>query len=495
MSIDSRLIVVSNRLPFSVVQREDGLRVEPSSGGLVSALLPLFKRNGGCWVGWPGIAFSPEIDRLVNAQGTSHYSLRPVFLSADEKKCFYCGCSNEIIWPLFHDLQSMCRFDPRYWEAYRVVNDKFAEATASAAKVDDFIWVHDYHLLLMGRSLRERYVRNEVGYFHHIPFPQPEMFEKLPWRNEIARALLKFDSIGFQTERDRRNFLGCVRRYVPGAHIQKSDGKFLVQSDGTYTTVGSYPIGIDFEEYAAAAQHGDVEDCMRRVVEDSGGCRLILGIDRLDYTKGVVQRLLGFRTLLRQNPDWRGRVQMIQVVVPSREEIPAYRELKQQIEKLVAHINEELGRNDWEPVRYLYRSLSRAELIALYRAADVALVTPLKDGMNLVAKEFCAARIDETGVLVLSEFAGAAAELDCGALLVNPYDAEGIADAIHEGLQMSSEDQRARMQRMRETVSSNNIFEWSRRVCSVDALSPRSFYRPGGRQVPGRLPQYAARAV
>ncbi len=495
MTIDSRLIVVSNRLPFSIATTDADLRVEPSSGGLVSALLPLFKRNGGCWIGWPGTAYSPDVEHLVNAQQTSHYSLRPVFLSADQKKCFYHGCSNEIIWPLFHDLQSMCRFDPRYWEAYRVANDKFAEVTASAAELDDFIWVHDYHLMLMGRFLRERYVRNEIGYFHHIPFPQPEMFEKLPWRTEIARALLKFDSIGFQTERDRRNFLACVRRYVPGAHIQKSDGKFLVQSDGTYTTVGAYPIGIDFEEYAAAAQGDCVEDCMQHIAEDSTGCRLILGLDRLDYTKGIIQRLLGLRTLLREDPALRGHLQLIQVVVPSREEIPAYHELKEQIEKLVAHINHEFGSETWEPIRYLYRSVSRTELMALYRAADIALVTPLKDGMNLVAKEFCATRTDEAGVLVLSEFAGAAVELSCGALLVNPYDAQGIADAIREGLHMSSGDQRARMQRMRESVSANNIFEWSRKACSVDALSPRPFYRPGGRQHPGRLTQYAARAV
>src|SRR5512146_2220309 len=182
MSIDTRLIVVSNRLPFSIVESEDGLRVERSSGGLVSALRPLFQRNGGCWIGWPGTDYSPDIDHLVNTQRTSHYSLRPVFLTADEKKCFYQGFSNEILWPLFHDLQSMCHFDPKYWDAYRIANDKFAEATASAARVDDFIWIHDYQLMLMGRALRNRYVRNEIGYFHHIPFPQPEMFEKLPWR-------------------------------------------------------------------------------------------------------------------------------------------------------------------------------------------------------------------------------------------------------------------------------------------------------------------------
>ena len=495
MNIDGRLIVVSNRLPFSVVNNGNGLHVEPSSGGLVSALLPLFRKNGGCWVGWPGTPQSEKIEELVAAQCGENFEMRPVFLSEAEKKSFYHGCSNEILWPLFHDLQSMCRFDPKFWAAYRAANEKFAESTAAVAEQEDFIWVHDYHLMLLGRELRERSCRNEIGYFHHIPFPQPEMFEKLPWRTEIARALLKFDSVGFQTERDRRNFLACVRRYVTGAHIQKSNGKFIVQSDGTYTTVGSYPIGIDFEAFATGAREPGVTESMKQMREEAPGCRFIIGVDRLDYTKGVVQRLLGFRTLLRSNPESRGRVQMTQVVVPSREEIAAYRDLKEQIEKLVSHINAEFGRNGWLPVRYLYRSLSRTELLALYRVADVALVTPLKDGMNLVAKEFCAARVDEGGVLVLSEFAGAAVELECGALLVNPYDTQGIAEALLEGLAMSGEEQQARMQRMREAVASNNIFEWSRRVCSADAVSPRHFYRSGGVQLPGRLAQYAARTA
>lgn len=495
MSIDTRLIVVSNRLPFSVVESEDGLRVERSSGGLVSALLPLFERNGGCWIGWPGTGYSAEIEAIVNAQRSTNYSLHPVFLTAEEKKCFYHGCSNEIIWPLFHDLQSHCTFDPRYWTAYRDANDKFAHATAQFARNDDFIWVHDYHLMLLARSLRARSLRNEIGYFHHIPFPQPDIFEKLPWRNEIARALLRFDSIGFQTDRDRRNFIACIRRFVPEAHVQKSNGRFIVQSEGTYSVIGSYPIGIDFESFSNRAADREVVSRVQQIHAESADRRLIIGIDRLDYTKGIVERLLGLRSLLQTDRSTLGRVQMVQVVVPSREEIPEYRNLRERIENLVNEINAEFGEPGWLPIKYLHGSLSRTDLLALYRAADVALITPLKDGMNLVAKEFCAARVDEGGVLVLSEFAGAATELSRGALLVNPYDSQGIAAALSKALQMSREQQQVRMQRMREVVSHNNIFAWCRMACAIEAPTVRQSYRTGALQTSGRMAQYAARAV
>ncbi|MDT8068187.1 MAG: trehalose-6-phosphate synthase [Terriglobia bacterium] len=495
MSIDTRLIVVSNRLPFRIVESEGALSIERSSGGLVSALLPLFKRNGGCWIGWPGTSYSAEIEQIVSAQHGSNYSLRPVFLTAEEKECFYHGYCNEIIWPLFHDLQSKCTFDPRYWVSYREANDKFAHSTAQVAQKDDFIWVHDYHLMLLARALRARSLRNEIGYFHHIPFPQPDIFEKLPWRIEIARALLRFDSIGFQTERDRRNFLTCVRRFVPEAHVQKSNGRVVIQSDGTYTVVGTYPIGIDFEDFATRAAEKSVTDRAHEIRQEFPDCRLIIGVDRLDYTKGVIQRLLGLRTLLRSDRTWLRRVQMVQVVVPSREEIPEYRQLREQIENLIAEMNAEFGDSRWVPVKYVHGSLSRPELLALYRAADIALVTPLKDGMNLVAKEFCAVRVDEGGVLVLSEFAGAAAELSCGALLINPYDSQGIAAALSKGLQMSRDQQQVRMQRMREVVGHNNIFDWCRAVCALESPLLRQGRRPGNLQLPGRMAQYAARAV
>jgi trehalose 6-phosphate synthase len=495
MSIDTRLIVVSNRLPFSIIEGKDGLRVERSSGGLVSALLPLFERNGGCWIGWPGTDYSAEIEGIVNAQRSANYSLHPVFLTAEEKKCFYHGCSNEIIWPLFHDLQSRCIFDPRYWTAYRDANEKFAHATAQFARKDDFVWVHDYHLMQLARALRSRSLRNEIGYFHHIPFPQPDIFEKLPWRTEIIRGLLRFDSIGFQTDRDRRNFLACIRRFVPEAHIQKSSGRFVVQSEGTYSVVGSYPIGIDFEDFSTRAADRTVTGRASQIRAESPDRRLVIGVDRLDYTKGIVERLLGFRSLLQTDRSARGRVQLIQVVVPSREEISEYRKLRERIESLVDEINNEFGETGWLPVKYVHGSLSRTDLLALYRAADVALITPLKDGMNLVAKEFCAARVDEGGVLVLSEFAGAATELSCGALLVNPYDSQGIAAALSKALQMSREQQQARMQRMREIIGHNNIFAWCRMACAIEAPSVRPSYRTGTLQHPGRMAQYAARAV
>lgn len=495
MSQDARLVVISNRLPFSMTQTEDGLRVERSSGGLVSALLPLFRRNGGCWIGWPGTAYSPEVDAVVGAQAEDNYSLRPVFLTDAEKECFYHGCSNEIIWPLFHDLPSKCNFDPRYWTSYRTANDKFADSACRFVDEDDFIWVHDYHLMLLANSLRSRYLRNELAYFHHIPFPTPDIFEKLPWRNEIARGLLSFDSIGFQTDRDRRNFLSCIRRIVPGSHVQKSGDRYIVQTDGTYTSVGSYPIGIDFDWYATGALGSLVTERVRELKEDFAERRLILGIDRLDYTKGILHRLHGYRHFLRTHAEWVGRVQMLQVVVPSRESIPSYHDLREQIEQLVGEINSEFGSADWTPLRYLHRSLSHTELLAFYSCADVALVTPLKDGMNLVAKEYCATRNDNTGVLVLSEFAGAAVELACGALIVNPYDVQGVAAGVLKALTMSREEQTRRMEHMRSVIETNDIFHWCKSVCSAESHLFKPPCRSGGLDLSKLHGQLSARAI
>lgn len=476
MSLRERLLVVSNRLPFSITQKDGQLHIEQSSGGLVSALLPIFREmKGGCWIGWPGTSYSTEIDRAVQDLNTDTYSLRPVYLSPQEKACFYHGYSNEIIWPLFHDLQSRCNFNPEYWTVYRDANEKFAAAAAEVAQEGDFIWVHDYHLMLFAKALRAQGFQNEIAYFHHIPFPPPDIFEKLPWRTEILRALLKFDSIGLQTDRDRKNFLSCVRRLIPNVHIQKSHSGDLIQAEGICTRLGSFPIGIDFQDFVHASLQPGVEQRMEEIRQEISNRRLILGVDRLDYTKGILERLAAYRFLLRSRPELHGQVLMIQVAVPSREEIPEYHALKEQVERLIQEINEEFNLPDWSPILYRHESISKTELLALYRLADVALVTPLKDGMNLVAKEFCASRIDNRGVLVLSEFAGAAAELAVGAILVNPYDSEGVASALYQALWMRKHEQTYRMEAMRAAVAQHDVFKWSRALCSQQPLARRHY--------------------
>lgn len=370
----------------------------------------------------------------------SNFHLRPVFITAEERPRFYCGFSNEILWPLFHDLQSRCNFDPTYWETYLTVNHRFAETIAKEAKRGEFIWVHDYHLMSVAANLRQFGIHEDLAYFHHIPFPSPDIFEKLPWREEILTALLDFDVVGFQTLHDRRNFVACLRQFVRQAQIRTQREHLIVEEPGRTTFVGAFPISIPFEEFALGASRNDVAIRAAEITNRLRGCRIIFGVDRLDYTKGILERLAAFRYLLEFHPDLRQKVALVQVVVPSREDIPKYVELKIEIQRTVSEINGRYGELGWMPVHYIHRSLDRSELLAYYRAADIALITPLKDGMNLVAKEYCATRVHNDGVL--SEFAGAAFQLRRGAVLVNPYHTRAVAEAILTAFNMSANEQK-----------------------------------------------------
>ncbi len=461
----SGLVVASNRLPVVVVRHPDG-RVEltPGSGGLVTALLPVLRDRGGVWVGWPGtcgdLAFlEAELEAAGQRAG---YRLQPVVLSADEERKFYQGFSNEIIWPLFHDLQSHCNFDPQYWEVYQQVNRRYAAQLERHCREDDFLWVHDYQLTGVATELRRLGKAANLAFFLHIPFPPLDIYLKLPWRFQLLRALLDYDLIGFQTQRDLRNFLGCIRHLMPDLRIQGRRGHArTLQVEEREVRAGSFPISIDFNSFmkrAASPEVGARVDELKAMLPDR---KLILGVDRLDYTKGIPQRLRAFGHALERHPDLREQVTLIQVVVPSREEIPRYHELKTEIEQLVGEINGKFTRpGGWVPIHYVFRSLTSTDLLAYYRAAQIALITSLKDGMNLVAKEYCACSIEEDNVLILSEFAGAAAELQHGALLVNPYDMEGTAEAIHLAVHMPADERRARMRRMRRTIRNHDIFWW-----------------------------------
>lgn len=459
-----RLVVVSNRLPFSFRREEDGRwRAEPSGGGLVTALLPVLKHRGGVWIGWPGAAeASPDLDAELASVGKgAGYTLKSVPLNRDEIRNFYEGFSNEVVWPLFHDLQSHCNFDPVYWRTYREVNRKFAEAVHQASLPGDFVWVHDYHLMGVAAELRRLETEARIGFFLHIPFPSPDIFLKLPWRLQIIESLLQYDLVGFQTVRDRRNFVQCVRTLVPGADFDGRGQVLQGRAGGRRLRVGSFPISIDYNAFMRQAATPEVAAYAQELHRLLPNRKLILGIDRLDYTKGIPLRLRAFQNMLERYPELRERVSLIQVVVPSREDIDRYRELKTEIERLVGQINGSFVRpGGWVPVWYVYRSLSRRDLLAYYRAADIALVTPLKDGMNLVAKEYCACSIEEDCVLILSEFAGAAAQLSRGAVLVNPYDIEGVADAIRRACTMERRERRARMLRMRRSIREHDVFQW-----------------------------------
>jgi trehalose 6-phosphate synthase/phosphatase len=459
-----RLVVVSNRLPLSFSRNAHTWTAKPSSGGLVTAMDPVLRKRGGVWIGWPGTTETiPDLGRILGeATADCGYDVVPVALSETERDEFYYGYSNEVIWPLFHDLQTLCNFDPSYWGAYVKINQRFADAVAECCEPDDFVWVHDYQLMHVGQSLFERGVHCRLAFFLHIPFPPLDIFVKLPQQQRILRALLRYDFIGFQTRRDERNFVECVRRLFPDAQI-KAQGPFHHIRTGEAqhaVLVGSFPIGIDYDQFARDAA---TEEVSRRAWNFHAGFpdrQLILGVDRLDYTKGIPDRLNAFRNALQRYPELREKLTFIQVVVPSRTDIPKYNDLKIRIERLVGEINGQFSSGNWVPIHYIFRSLEYQELLAYYRTTEIALITPHKDGMNLVAKEFCACSLEEVSVLILSQFAGSADQLKRGAIMVNPYDVEQVADAIYQAIMMPTPERKSRMQKLRRIVKKENIFWW-----------------------------------
>jgi trehalose 6-phosphate synthase/phosphatase len=460
----NRLIIVSNRLPFALDSAgEDLWTVTPAVGGLVSAVEPVLRDRGGTWIGWPGIAGEIPHKPLAQATRDAGYKVVPVTLSETERDEFYYGYSNEVIWPLFHDLQNFCNFEPAYWPAYKQVNERYADAIIRSAQPDDFIWVHDYHLMYVAQSLRERSVSEKLSaltFFLHIPFPPYDIFAKLPQQRRLLRALLQFDLLGFQTRRDVRNFLQCVRRVIPDTKVLSRQKLHAIHFEGRKIRVGHFPIGIDFDSFESGAKCDAVAKRSQYLRANFPDCQLILGSDRLDYSKGIPERLRAFRNALEQYPELRGRIVLIQVVVPSRVEIPKYHEFKGRIDRLVGDINGRFSTSNWIPVQYHFRGLDREELLAHYRACNIAFITPLKDGMNLVAKEYCACRIEKDGALILSQFAGAAEQLKPDALLVNPYDVEQMAEMILKTFRMTKAERRARMKRMRRIVRKENVFWW-----------------------------------
>ncbi|PSH02556.1 MAG: trehalose-6-phosphate synthase, partial [Acidobacteria bacterium] len=477
MSRERRVIIVSNRLPVTVRTSHAGPKLEHSSGGLVTAMCPVLRQHSGYWIGWTGTERTEEIVQLFDDRRCDNYKLVPLYLTGEERNNFYLGFSNEILWPLFHDLQSRCNFDPAYWKTYVGVNDKFADTLLKVAELHDFVWVQDYHLKLVADSVRKVGANLELAYFHYIPFPSPDIFEKLPWRAKILHALLQYNLLGFQTKRDLKNFVSCVKLFVPDAEISNVGDQTSVSLAGNRSLLGVFPIGIDFSEFADGAEDAQVIARAAQIKKDISGCSMLLGVDRLDYTKGIPERLRAFRYLLESQASICEKITLVQVVVPSRIDIPKYCELRLDIERLVSSINGQFGSPGWVPIHYIHRELDRPELLAYYRAADIAVVTPLKDGMNLVCKEYCAAQVDESGVLILSEFAGAASQLKDGALLVNPTDLEGVGKAIQSAIQMSVVERRQRMQRLRTNIKNEDVYQWAKRFFFESRNVQRSLAR------------------
>lgn len=469
----SDFVVVANRLPVDREVLPDGSTAwKRSPGGLVTALEPLLRRRRGAWVGWPGVV-DEDVDHEDEPIVQEDLELRPVKLSADDVAEYYEGFSNATLWPLYHDVIVKPLYHREWWDRYVVVNRRFAEATSRAAARGATVWVQDYQLQLVPAMLREMRPDLTIGFFLHIPFPPVELFMQMPWRTEIVEGLLGADLVGFHLPGGAQNFLFLSRR-LTGANTSR--GAVGVRSrygevelESRVVRVGAFPISIDSGALDKTARHRAIRRRAKEIRAELGNPRkVLLGVDRLDYTKGIDVRLKAFSELLAEGRAKRDDTVLIQLATPSRERVDSYQQLRNDIERQVGHINGEYGEVGHPMVHYLHRPVPRDELIAFFVAADVMLVTPLRDGMNLVAKEYVACRSDLGGALVLSEFTGAAAELR-QAYLVNPHDLEGVKDAIEAALDQSVEEGRRRMRSLRRQVLAHDVDRWARSF--LDALA------------------------
>jgi trehalose 6-phosphate synthase/phosphatase len=468
LSNNSRLLIVSNRLPVTARATDESVQLAPSSGGLATGLQRFHDGTAGLWFGWPG-----DVSQLTAEQRAELDSqllarrMVSVRLSQDhvERDCY--EFANRVLWPLFHYLIDRVPVEAAGWDAYREVNEVLADAVAYQYRAGDTIWVHDYQLMLVPALLRQQLPDARIGFFLHIPFPSSEVFRVLPWRREILTGLLGADLVGFHTFAYMRHFLASLV-HVAGVEAEVD----RVRLEGRDVKLGVFPMGIDATHFDEVARDPHVIARAEAIRRESGGRQIVLGIDRLDYTKGIPRRLQAVERLLENDPSLRDRIRYIQVAIPSRGEVDCYQRLKRQVEESVNRINGTCSTVQSTPVLYIHASVSPAELVALYRTANVMLVTPLRDGMNLVAKEFAASRPDEDGVLLLSEFAGAAAELD-GAVVVNPYDVDAVAGSLEHALKMSAAERTARMKRLRRRVFDHDVHAWAQRFLKeLEAVRP-----------------------
>ena len=449
----SDLVIVANRLPVDKVVHDDGsVEWRTSPGGLVTALEPVMRTHDGAWIGWSG---GPDTESEPFDQ--DDMTLVPVPMDAKEIEEFYEGFSNATLWPLYHDVVAKPEFHREWWDAYVRVNKRFAAAAAEIAADGATVWVHDYQLQLVPAMLREQRPDLRIGFFLHIPFPPAELFQQLPWRRQLLEGLLGADLVGFQRPNNAQNFVRLVRQRV--GHKTHRDLVYL--PDGRIVQAAAFPISIDVEGLEELARSESVAARAKEIREQLGNpAHVLLGVDRLDYTKGIYSRLRAFGELLSE-----GRLSVedsvfVQVATPSRERVDQYRRLRDDIDRLVGRINGDLGRIGRPAISYLHSSYPRHEMAALFRAADVCVVTPLADGMNLVAKEFVVCKYDDEGALVLSEFAGAAGELR-QAFMVNPYDINGMKEAILEATHAGAADLSRRMKAMRRTVAEHDVKDWA----------------------------------
>lgn len=460
-----RLINVSNRLPLKLEKKNDAWTFRSSEGGLATGLSSLMGSYRSFWIGWPGAVVSdeqkPEIARYLFQK-----DFCPVFLTQEEIDGFYEGFSNETLWPLFHYFPSYSVYNEDYWDAYVQVNRKFADAIIESAEPDDLVWIHDYQLMLVPEMVRESIPGIRIGYFHHIPFPDYGIFRALPWKAELMNGMLGADMLGFQTQEDVLHFNLTVEKVLGIPTVREG-----IQTGGRVVVVQPFPIGIDYAKFHALAEHEQTEFNAQKI-RSTVNTKIALSVDRLDYSKGILQRLKAYDCFLERYPEWRQKLTMIHIVVPSRDTVSNYRELKVEMDRLVTCINGKYATLGWQPILHYYQSFEPHMLSAFYKCADLAIVTPLRDGMNLVSKEYVAGNSNTNGMLLLSEAAGAANQLQ-DALLLNPNDTKDFAKKIYEGLTISGEEKKKRMDSMRGIIAQTDIFRWANAFITKLLLTAR----------------------
>ncbi|MGA9651327.1 bifunctional alpha,alpha-trehalose-phosphate synthase (UDP-forming)/trehalose-phosphatase, partial [Pedobacter sp.] len=448
-----KTVIISNRLPVKIIEKDNEYIFTPSEGGLATGLGDVYKTGNSIWIGWPGIEV-PEKRQQEVIDKLSDLNLYPVFLTQDEINLYYEGFSNEVLWPVFHYLVTYAHYEQSYWDCYKSVNEKFAVAALKVLSKKDKIWIQDYQLLLLSGILRDKLPESTIGFFQHIPFPSYEIFRLIPWRVELLNGMLGADLIGFHTYDDVRHFLSTATRLLPvnsSANILNSNERQIV--------VEAFPMGIDFDKFSNLTAFNDVQREVEYFRAGKEDMKVILSIDRLDYSKGILERLKALELLLQTHPEYINKIELYMIVVPSRDTVPQYRDLKEQIDQFVGNLNARYRSINWIPVNYFYRSFPIEVLSALYSTSDICLVTPMRDGMNLVSKEYVASRNNNDGVLILSEMAGASKELT-DAIIVNPNNMGDIMEAIVMALKMPLEEQQIRMKAMRDIVEKFNVKHW-----------------------------------
>ena len=451
-----KLIILANRLPVRIEKDEYGkFTATPSEGGLATGLGSLETKAEKIWVGWPGIFTDDEEEKKEITQLLNELGFYPVFLSEKHIELYYEGYSNSTIWPLCHYFFSYIEYKAEYWEAYQNVNKLFRDAALPLINDEDIIWVQDYQLMLLPAMIREKKSKVSIGYFHHIPFPSYELFRVLPEREKVLNGLLGADLIGFHTHDYMRHFISALYRV-----LQLESSLDEIQLSDRVVHVDTFPMGINYDHYHDTALEPTVKEKVKELRKNMGQDSIILSVDRLDYSKGILHRLIGFAQFLENHPEYLGKVSLVMIVVPSRDQVDKYADLKIKIDEMIGSLNGKYSDLGWTPVHYFYRSFEFEELIAMYHTADIALVSPLRDGMNLVAKEYIATKHSNPGVLILSEMAGAAIELP-EAIIINPNDTKQIAQSIYEALTMDEDDKMRRLKRMQKRISTQTVKKWA----------------------------------